>query len=1012
MILAVDRYDELEQAYLDDGCAERSTIHFSVAAIDFQLRFTMLCAAAALREQDPYQVQLSRAPGFGTYQAFLSKARSILHKSGYTDFAAVIRLVDEVFAAITGFNGRDPRFGSLTRLRNELAHAQVMPTGADLAALRDSVLAVAKQISAAIRGFLTGAEIVTRPGDADLGAVDFAWADRRLSMWPFLCADRSGRLCVFAQFNSTAPTYLRAGSADVTVKGGGDELIIDLTAVMRPLDNDRFGHFVADIQLDLAGFRDADHACHHYEVDGMVAILWFRATSEGTEARTDQFRLGDGEQRQWLNPGTGEWCPYPDFLRDIVNWPVAVARFRQYLEKIEEELLEGEREGLAWTKGAGVYIKPTFRVTGLQNSSRKAEPMGIDELRAEIDGRLRLRGSKSRIYFVEGEAGIGKTRSLVATALERAREIEREPGSTRSQDRLPLLYYVRSTGQASNSLDTVIDAAATKTKNLELENIKALCRNGLIALVVDGLDELLGGVGYDNALGSLRQWIEAMAGRGVIVVSARSSYYVNQYSESIRRDREQLDIVVEHRVATVTEWDDDQLAGFLRQHGVDPVRAERLSREDRKLLGLPFFARVYAEFADTFDENSETLPDLLLNQYIARESPKLVDGQHRPLLDVTQLRATFERLAVAMAERGAREADLDDLEHAALAATGLHDITLIPGLRDRLSTLCALKVSSSASADKRFSFQHELFYDIFLADAILRDLHADDFVHVLTMMATVQWRAATVSRVTREGGENVELLFTVEPHQLPDDLHTSQRRTFSANLGALLASHARSTGEVTETAVVQATFGALDLIGVAVDGVRFERCEFETLRLPSTGVRGLEFIDCAIGTLFVETGGKPLKCVTAFENTAVAQLVRPTAFLEKTHAVRQALYELGAPVTRVKAAEPDSEFADAVEFFLDNIRARVDTVVVYERTLTPAEENIRWQNEYGMDQWVAFIRILRDTECAKLVPFSAGGPPVLRVKILSIEKLRERVAQSSSSPIALFWQAVRRHKVA
>src|SRR5690606_788660 len=173
---------------------------------------------------------------------------------------------------------------------------------------------------------------------------------------------------------------------------------------------------------------------------------------------------------------------------------------------------------------------------------------------------------QSRSYFVSGEAGIGKTRALISTALNRARLVEAEEAGDAPPLRHPLFLYVRSTGQVLNSLTTVVNDAVTTTRNLNEKSVQTLCRNGLIALLVDGFDELLGGVGYDDALGSLRPWIEALGGRGVIVVSARSSYYLNQYRSSLKLNQ---NLAVEHRVAEFQRWSDPQIKEFVEAHGLE-----------------------------------------------------------------------------------------------------------------------------------------------------------------------------------------------------------------------------------------------------------------------------------------------------------------------------------------------------------------------------------------------------------------------------------------------------------
>ncbi|MFF4599879.1 hypothetical protein, partial [Amycolatopsis sp. NPDC001319] len=240
------------------------------------------------------------------------------------------------------------------------------------------------------------------------------------------------------------------------------------------------------------------------------------------------------------------------------------------------------------------------------------------------------------------------------------------------------------------------------------------------------------------------------------------------------------------------------------------------------------------------------------------------------------------------------------------------------------------------------------------------------------------------------------------------DIPDKQERmaaTFRANLGSLWEFRIRSLGVIADVEIATATFKDLDLTGVNIGKAAFVDCDFGGLRLPSLGQGELRFSDCTIETLWVNSEDSPLRGVSVLEQTTVSQLVRPSSYLEKPHEVQQALYELGAPVPGVETPDTGSVFEEAVEYFLDNIACRVDSVVVYEQNLTPAEDKPRWQHMYGPAAWIDFIRILRETGCAKLVPFSAGGRAVLRVRIHGLDKLRKRVIADEA--VANFWSRVR-----
>ncbi|PRY31700.1 hypothetical protein [Umezawaea tangerina] len=1012
---AVQLYDELESSYLPDGLEGDSSVHQYIATIEFQLRFVTMCSAAAVQSLDPGKVKLSRSPGFGSFQAFLKSTGPFLRGSAQRDaIGSTSDLIDAVLGEVRAGNGKDPQFGTLEKLRNHLFHGNPLPSGDAGRKVAQRVKNTMSAMSILIREYLSGAVASVAPGEESLKRLELHWDNARMKLWPFICVDDDGRLCVFSTFGSTVPAYLRSSPDEVRIDGRGEELTLALARSMQHATlGTMFADFVNDLRADLEGFREQDHPVHHYEEDAEVTVYWNLATGVGSGAdeRTDMFRLGNGDQRQWKNRESDDWVPYPDFLRHIVNWNVVARRVRQNLKRVESELNEAEKKALGWAKRSFASIEPRVRVSDLQTTGNEPTIL-FDQLKQDIDKRLSTRGPSTRIYFVSGEAGIGKTRLMVNAALRRAYEIEEEDKSTPSEARRPLYFYVRSTGHATASLDTVIGAAATETQNLKLQNIKALCRNGLVALLVDGFDEFLGSAGYDNALGALEPWIKAMDGRGVIVVSARSSYYLNQYSSSLRKEQQRQDLMVEHRVAAVQRWDSDQVESFLIQHGVDLLKERALEKNDRNLLGLPFFARVFAESLNSVEGYGNSLPDLLLRKYIERESPKLISSgdQGAPLLSPDELHVTFETLARIMAEQGVREVVLDDLEYAVQTALNETDLTVRPGLTRRLSVLCNLDVSEQSGVPKKFAFQHELFYDIFLADSILRDLYADNFSDVIELLGRSQLRIATISRLVRQQADRVELMLRSNIKNI-SELHAVRQKAFAANLGLLWETLIHQTGRVESVELSEMVFGHLDLTGVAAVNVKFINCRFDLLTLPAVESKNVRFVNCVIDSLRVANEDLPLRGVTEFEDVRVQQLIRRVSLVEKPEEVQRALRELGAPLPVVDEPETESEFVKAVEYFLERFSIRTDIVVVYADGLMPADDNPPWQLEYGGEAWAAFIRLLKESGAGKLVSIDAGGPAVCRVKVNAIQGLRNRGSLSLSSSIE-FWEMVKKHRVA
>ena len=143
-----------------------------------------------------------------------------------------------------------------------------------------------------------------------------------------------------------------------------------------------------------------------------------------------------------------------------------------------------------------------------------------------------------------------------------------------------------------------------------------------------------------------------------------------------------------------------------------------------------------------------------------------------------------------------REVGVEDLE--ILAALVIDDDGLLtrPTLKERLTVLCGLAVDSgeASSSGRRFRFQHELFFDQFLAGAAARQLSGGQNGYFFEMLRRSQWRTATVMGVvTAVGAEMVADALA----EYPADFGVSRRAEEDAaahNLGSLWAAVIHATG--------------------------------------------------------------------------------------------------------------------------------------------------------------------------------------------------------------------------
>lgn len=136
----------------------------------------------------------------------------------------------------------------------------------------------------------------------------------------------------------------------------------------------------------------------------------------------------------------------------------------------------------------------------------------------EID-RFLSKMSSGGVVGLEGPAGAGKTHFIERLAFTRANRLLSRLGDE------PLVIPVTSAGKILSAIDDRIDGslAALRAKFNRVE-LPALMRQRLIALAIDGFDELSDSRGYDNSWSALRELIGEIGRDSLIILSGRDSF--------------------------------------------------------------------------------------------------------------------------------------------------------------------------------------------------------------------------------------------------------------------------------------------------------------------------------------------------------------------------------------------------------------------------------------------------------------------------------------------------------
>ncbi|GAA3181712.1 hypothetical protein GCM10010451_33660 [Streptomyces virens] len=984
----VDVFRSMERSYSPVPAGRPRSIHEGFSVLDFELRFLSLLAAATVRAAGHTPAGVGRSPGLGEWTGYLRHVRKQLDDCPTVPAARVGRAVIEVLDRYDrGVPGAPHELRNLKRLRDHISHGGALPTDrTDLTTLDELVHAVADAIAACLAD--AGLRTVADDGTGESQPV-FVWDGDEVPLWPFLYVTGTGAWHLFSKFAGAQPSYLCFGGTVVTATPKGEAVRSALHPLLKPkkADNGTLDYFIRDVERDLRGFADDDSEPVYADHDHGFEYYWDKATGEGTgtQSRRDYFRLGPDNARQWRDESG--WVPYSDYLRKLANWQVVATRLRQKLDQLETQLAAEERETLGWASRERGTTRMAKVIVHDMDGSHAGPPSTFAELIDGVDEDLQANRGQTQVVFINGEAGIGKTRAMLDAAKSRAREVEQALLEGRPSHQA-LFLYVRSTGQVLDSLRTVVDSAVASTRNLTDKGVKALCRNGLMTLLIDGFDELLGGVGYSDAIGSLRPWLDDLGGRGVVVVSARSSYYMGQYRSSVERANEQGLPYVRHRIAEVQRWSPADVESFLDECEVPRRSLDRLSEHDRRLLGLPFFARVFAEM--TLDPNeseikSDTLTERLLSKYVAREERKLMTGEAgAALLSSAELRRMFEYVAEFMASHDEREADMSELEDAAEYAIEA-ELSSRRHLKQRLPVLCGLAAASDDASSSRFRFQHELFFDQFLAGAASRYLLEGHPALFQAMLKQSHWRSATVTGVVSTAGAQLTVRAVSDFAPRIGGTERQMESTVAAtNLGALWTAVVRETGTLTGQTVVNAIFAdELDLSQVEDVDARLVGCELSSLTLPATPGWSLRLENTTVKKIKVSGSPNALRHLHGVRHADLVELLLPNELLDRKEGILAALQRYGAEVVDAESRNDDLPPIEvlAARHFLTSMARRVEKSVILRSDNQPEDNRLKWAQAYGPDAWKKFVNELLVTGLAADENFSASGERKIRLRL-------------------------------
>lgn len=368
----------------------------------------------------------------------------------------------------------------------------------------------------------------------------------------------------------------------------------------------------------------------------------------------------------------------------------------------------------------GEEIRPAIRVEGAVAGSD--EVLAANDLDDFLQSSEREEGSV-QVLLIDGPAGIGKTKFIEALALARA--------SSYGRRHHPLVLHVQSRGRALSYLQDLIAFSLHRLRlSVTFDQLPVLVRHGLVALAIDGFDELGDPDGYDLAWRQVDQTIDDLRGAGTLILAGRETFIGLDRLKSALCSLQEQDPV--HGLTLHAPSPKEAQRWLLKKgwKNGDMGKISYLMDPDSYAL-RPFFMAKLAEteIAESIGDSPGTsLLPILINLMVERESQKFGDAVER-VLSAEERRQYTERFLREAAQYMAD--DQTDII-GEIPLTWLVDMAL-PDAVDDPDTISLLKnraggmaffAEDSLPGFRRFS--HSQLFNYFLSAAAIASVSAGE----------------------------------------------------------------------------------------------------------------------------------------------------------------------------------------------------------------------------------------------------------------------------------------------
>jgi hypothetical protein len=554
---------------------------------------------------------------------------------------------------------------------------------------------------------------------------------------------------------------------------------------------------------------------------------------------------------------------------------------------------------------------------------------------------------ETTLIFLTAEAGEGKTALLRHLSQSRANNYLVNKSNS-------LLLHIDTQGRSFIRLEEAIarELGQLRISGLFYSGVIRLVKRGLLAIAIDGFDELLAEIGSSEAYSGMGAFLRQLDGTGTIIAAARNAYFQTEnYTAQTQLLLKLPDIQVTVNHLQLEKWTKKETVDFFSKYKNEAGQSisspeglydelASLAGPDHIILQRPFLVYTLAQMLsaapdsardiirDIGDSGLQVVPKVI-RAFLKREvEEKWRDPTGQPYLSLEQHIHLLAAIADEMWTQLTKTLPVELVQLITESITEELHISIPRRVQIVERVKAHVMLPSNAALRPNFrAFDHDEFLDYFIAVRICEILKSEnkDILRRFLERSSLPIMSAKWTAIIEPWG-TAQIIKII--NALSGIVAAEIRSTYlKQNAGLLSARLAGLIKDLSNLVFDSMYFEGDDWRGTTIFNGKFKDCVFNGVDFSDNKWKGIRFYNCQFQSLIINEFTEFRECIFD-EHSRVIGLLRPNEsndptrifipeLCERILSDRGALFEKsGSTQLSLEARHVPEEIRSALNAFL------------------------------------------------------------------------------------------------